>query len=47
MQDARGRGAKVAFNAPGAIGRLKLSTKMNSAVKRAEDYINTRERKGD
>ena len=47
MQDARGRGAKVAFNAPGAIGRLKLSTKNEfRQLREREDYINTRERKG-
>ena len=47
MQDARYRGAKVAFNAPGAIGRCKLSTKNQfRQLRKPGDYINTRERTG-
>ena len=47
MQDARCRGAKVAFNAPGAIGRCKLSTKIRfRQLRKPGDYINTRERIG-
>ena len=47
MQDARERGAKVAFNAPGAVGRWKLSTRNQfRQLKKREDYINTRERLG-
>ena len=47
MKDARDAGAKVAFNAPGAIGRLKLSTKNEfRQLRKRGDYFNTRGRTG-